>query len=170
MKHKAGDIATIRRDLTMGEAYGDYDVLGAMSKLRGKQVTISQVIGQTFYKIEDDGNMYCWTDEMFEKPTLASSEEENGLVNEVIHTDLLVENYKLKTALEVMKTTLKIHETIINANINKDSDMKFNSVEQMALYLNAMNKGLMDVIDFHMNRDMDEVKREMNRVLDGLNR
>lgn len=69
---KVGDRVVIRNDL---KEYHKYDmentldnsqiVVPSMMVLRGKTVIISEA-RQQFYRIEEDGGCWCWTDQMFE--------------------------------------------------------------------------------------------------------
>ena len=62
---KVGDIVTVRKDLVIGEIYGNQSFVYEMDRHRGFQLTISY--------IQDNGCMYVkeaawiWTEEMFEK-------------------------------------------------------------------------------------------------------
>lgn len=70
MKYKVGDRVRVRRDLKeFGRYYSEdkktFDVaVRKMLKMRGKIVTISEVLDVDKYKIKEFG--WSWTDEMFE--------------------------------------------------------------------------------------------------------
>ena len=63
MKYKVGDKVRVRRDLEEGKAYGGWDALEDMVKMRGETVTIRRVRSSA-YELEEKGLM--WTDEMLE--------------------------------------------------------------------------------------------------------
>lgn len=70
MKYKVGDRVRVRRDLKALKHYYSEDkktcdvAVGEMLKMRGKIVTISEVLDIGKYKIKEFG--WSWTDEMFE--------------------------------------------------------------------------------------------------------
>lgn len=64
MKYKAGDKVRVRKDLKERMSYGCERFTDAMKKQMGKIVTISNVIDDIYYYIQED--IYNWTDEMFE--------------------------------------------------------------------------------------------------------
>lgn len=66
MKHKVGDVVKVRDDLKSKVEYGGIEFLNSyMNKYLGKEVTI-EILHKDYYEIEEDGNLCCWTDEMFE--------------------------------------------------------------------------------------------------------
>jgi len=69
MKHKVGNIVTVRSDLEVHERYGGDYFTANMEKFKGKKVSIDRV-GQYIYKIAEDGGSRNWTDEMFEDHTI----------------------------------------------------------------------------------------------------
>lgn len=64
VKYKAGDKVRVRKDLKERMSYGCERFTDAMKKQMGKIVTISNVIDDIYYYIQED--IYNWTDEMFE--------------------------------------------------------------------------------------------------------
>lgn len=65
MEYKVGDKVRVRKDLCVGLAYNHWLFVDAMTKHRGKMVTIAAVrFG--LYHIKEDGASYSWTDEMLE--------------------------------------------------------------------------------------------------------
>ena len=64
VKYKAGDKVRVRKDLKERMGYGCERFTDAMKKQMGKIVTISNVIDDRYYYIQED--IYNWTDEMFE--------------------------------------------------------------------------------------------------------
>lgn len=65
MKYKVGDKVRIRRDLEVGEIYGDSDFIETMEQFKGEVVTIIDV-NETSYNIKEDNIVFFWTDEMIE--------------------------------------------------------------------------------------------------------
>lgn len=66
MKYKVGDKVRVRKDLVMGGNYGGSVAVDDMIDLCGSVVTIERVGAEFGYRIEEDPDDYCWTDEMFE--------------------------------------------------------------------------------------------------------
>lgn len=69
MKYQIGDKPYVINDLTEGVWYGDTDAVEEMLEFKGKQVTICDIVcdvDESFYSIEEDGEMWSWTDEMLE--------------------------------------------------------------------------------------------------------
>ncbi|WP_270433501.1 hypothetical protein [Anaerostipes hominis (ex Lee et al. 2021)] len=67
MKYKVGDKVKIRKDLGEEEIYGGIFATEAMCKKAGNIVTISKiVIPSKRYRIEEDRELWAWTDEMLE--------------------------------------------------------------------------------------------------------
>ena len=68
MRFKVGDTPVIRNDLKVGLTYGSNDVTEEMVDFCGVRVTVSSIVGSETkeYTIEEDGDTWFWTDEMFE--------------------------------------------------------------------------------------------------------
>lgn len=71
MKYKIGDKVRVRYDLAKGKIYlmsngfeGD-SVESEMLEFKDKEVTISSYTPTGKYHIKEDGEEWCWTDEMF---------------------------------------------------------------------------------------------------------
>lgn len=64
MKYKVGDKVRVRKDLEEDKRYGDDCVVSDMMQMRGIEVTISEIINNTKYRIKECA--WSWTDEMFE--------------------------------------------------------------------------------------------------------
>ena len=64
MRYKAGDKVRVRKDLKERMGYGCQRFVDSMKKQMGKIVTISNVVDDRYYYIQEDN--YNWTDEMFE--------------------------------------------------------------------------------------------------------
>lgn len=65
MKYKVGDKVRIRKDLEVGKDYGKRAVVPEMTNLKGMMATIKSV-GRDYYEIEEDIDLFDWTDEMIE--------------------------------------------------------------------------------------------------------
>ena len=63
-KYQVGDKVVVRADLRIGRFYGADTFVASMSDFMGTSVTISKVLGEGMYNIEEDTG-YRWTDEMF---------------------------------------------------------------------------------------------------------
>ena len=82
-KYKIGDKVIVREDLKIGKEYGRYFFMSEMNFLKGKTVTITNVIDNK-YKIEEDNKIWWWTDEMFfEKVSEDFSSEESDSQNTI---------------------------------------------------------------------------------------
>lgn len=66
MERKTGEKVYIRNDLIEGICYGDDIVIDEMLEFLGKEVTIASG-NDSIYLIEEDGQMWSWTEEMFDK-------------------------------------------------------------------------------------------------------
>ena len=67
MKYKVGDKVRVRSDLQIGTQYGAYMFASGMVDYKGKVVTISAIdLNRLRYFIEEDGEGWRWTYEMFE--------------------------------------------------------------------------------------------------------
>lgn len=64
MRYKVGDKVRVRKDLKEQMGYGCQRFVDSMKKQMGKIVTISNVVDDRYYYIQEDN--YNWTDEMFE--------------------------------------------------------------------------------------------------------
>lgn len=64
MKYKIGDRVRVRKDLVHGKGYGGQTFY--MDDWKGKVVTISSINSHGYYEIAGDGDVWWWTDEMFE--------------------------------------------------------------------------------------------------------
>lgn len=65
MKYKVGDKVKVRSDLKEDTMYGGQTFVDCMVKYMGKIMTVKQVYGKC-YSLEEDGEKWAWTDEMFE--------------------------------------------------------------------------------------------------------
>ena len=71
MKYKIGDKVRVKDNLKVGKIYfmsntTEFDsVEQEMLKFKGKEVTISSYTPTGKYHIKEDGEEWCWTDEMF---------------------------------------------------------------------------------------------------------
>lgn len=98
MKYKVGDKIRVRKDLEVGEIYGNIDFIDLMEKYKGQIVTVISV-GTAHYEIEEDNGTWAWTDEMLEP---VEEGEENDMNIEKLNgeykakMDALMEEYKTK--------------------------------------------------------------------------
>jgi hypothetical protein len=70
MKYKIGDKVKIREDLVTRRAYGKNTYVDSMKKIAKDHdyiLTIANIVCNKEYKMEEDGDMYYWTDEMIER-------------------------------------------------------------------------------------------------------
>ena len=75
MKHKVGDRVKIRKDLIVNEIYGYDAFVENMKSFLGKWVTIAKESDSHMkYYIEEDGERWAWTDEMFEDDVVESED------------------------------------------------------------------------------------------------
>lgn len=75
MRYKVGDRLRVRKDLAVGDIYGDGIFTWRMYTLLGKIVKISEVY-TSFYRIDDPDYELCsWTDDMFEPITKLTATE-----------------------------------------------------------------------------------------------
>lgn len=75
MRYKVGDRLRVRKDLAVGDIYGDGIFTWRMYTLLGKIVKISEVY-ISFYRIDDPDYELCsWTDDMFEPITKLTATE-----------------------------------------------------------------------------------------------
>lgn len=75
MRYKVGDRVRVRKDLVVGDIYGDGIFTWRMYTLLGKIVKISEVY-TSFYRIDDPDYELCsWTDDMFEPITKLTATE-----------------------------------------------------------------------------------------------
>ena len=65
MKYNIGDKVRVRSDLSTEETYGISVSASRVRNFSGREVTISNFNGKV-YKIEEDSNIWDWTDLMFE--------------------------------------------------------------------------------------------------------
>lgn len=66
MKYKIGDKVKIRKDLVENELYGGMDFIDEMSHCSGKVLTIYGIDDGKWYLMIEDGDSFCWSDEMIE--------------------------------------------------------------------------------------------------------
>lgn len=90
MKHKVGDIIRVRKDLRNGIDFGDCYVSSEMANLAGKLVTISGVVDDTYYYLEEDDLNYYWIDEFFEDEDdvdkiLKEEKKEDNILNKALN-------------------------------------------------------------------------------------
>lgn len=84
---KVGDKVTIRKDLIVGEDYGEIDFVSNMQDYLNKKAIITEVKvdieGEVFYCLDVDGEQWMWSEEMFEN----NSDENEAilLINAVIN-------------------------------------------------------------------------------------
>jgi len=57
----------VKSNLKKYKKYGEQSVVEDMMNYRGKVVTISKVLTNGLYQIEEDGGSWIWTDEMFDE-------------------------------------------------------------------------------------------------------
>lgn len=62
MKFKVGDKVRVREDLEINKMYGNYEFIKEMAHLKGKIVTIKEIL-KSGYRIKEE--YYMWTNEMF---------------------------------------------------------------------------------------------------------
>ena len=87
MKYKVGDKVKVRDDLKVGNCYNFYTYCGDMVNFKGKTVTIKSV-AYDFYRIEEDRQISCWTDLMFEDVnTEAEVDKFRAFLEEVANLD-----------------------------------------------------------------------------------
>lgn len=84
--------------------------------------------------------------------------------------DLQLENYKLNSSLKNLELQLELQQiilknTIANENGIDTSTVKFNSIEQIATYLCAMNQALITSTMFYINRPIEDIKKEVEDIL-----
>jgi hypothetical protein len=66
MKYKVGDKVRVRRDLEIGEFYGNHWYFNSdMEKYKGKEMTVYRVHSE-MYDMEEDNQRWGWVDEMLE--------------------------------------------------------------------------------------------------------
>ena len=65
-RYKKGDKVRVRSDLEVSNVYGGQTFSGHMINLKGKIVTIRNVLEHHGYTLVEDSNNYFWTDEMLE--------------------------------------------------------------------------------------------------------
>ncbi|MGL5329898.1 MAG: hypothetical protein ACRDD7_11555 [Peptostreptococcaceae bacterium] len=92
-----------------------------------------------------------------------------GEIEEMQHLDL--ENYKLNSALKNLELQLELQQiilknTIANENGADTSTVKFNSIEQFATYLCAMNQALVSSVKFYINRPVEDIRKEIEDILE----
>ena len=64
-----GDEVIIRSDLRVGQSYGPYPVwfVAIMSKFTGAKVTVSEMVEDHGFKIEEDGGKCTWCPRLIER-------------------------------------------------------------------------------------------------------
>lgn len=75
MKYNVGDKVKIREDLDTDKRYGTWDCSIAMANYGGSIATIVHCYDDS-YHINVDGELYDWTDEMFENDEESESKDE----------------------------------------------------------------------------------------------
>ena len=78
MKYKVGDKVKIRKKLIPETYYGDVWFTINMREYEGKEAIVKKVDPRA-YHLDIDGEMYWWTDEMFEPVEEMSAEEVFGI-------------------------------------------------------------------------------------------
>lgn len=66
MRYKVGDKVRVRKDLEVGKYYGSDLFAKEMKKYAGKTTTVNKITSNNKYRLEEDENKWCWTDEMLE--------------------------------------------------------------------------------------------------------
>lgn len=64
MKYKVGDRVKVRKDLEVGQVYGDCDFIEEMKEFRGKIMTVEKVYYSSYYL--HGGGTWHWSEEMLE--------------------------------------------------------------------------------------------------------
>ena len=167
MKYKVGDKVRVREDLKVGDGFGCTTAVVDMLKYRGKIMTIkearSSVVGNyTVYEINDDGEFWSWTDEMFE-PTYAdggyvpyhkiptpekpvSIEEQLGLPKGVSIHDLDIVSLYRPMNIDVQPLELVCNEEKakeIAERLNKELARHFNAFSNDGISAKNGGKNLM---------------------------
>lgn len=123
MKYKVGDKVRVKEDLKVDEIYGRERFVDNMEHLKGKIVTIEEVM-QSAYRIKE--NDFYWTDEMFEYVENEIKTIEDLQTNDIItlrNGDKLVVDYD-KDVVDVLVSEGNI---LVNLNsFNPDLTCKHN--------------------------------------------
>jgi len=68
MKHKVGDMVTIKADLSVYSYYGPhYCVIPSMEQYRGRRARVLRIGGDHYYNLCIDRGGHSWTESMFEE-------------------------------------------------------------------------------------------------------
>jgi hypothetical protein len=78
MLYKTGDVLMVDPDLTQGTR-GSVSVVQQMTKFAGMAITIKS-IGPKYYKIVEDHDNWCWSEECFVSPIKSADEAFDAFV------------------------------------------------------------------------------------------
>lgn len=118
MKHKVGDVVTIRKDLqkSVFKLCGAQLVIDSMLEHKGVKTTVTTVKNGC-YKVSIDNGRFVWTDEMFEEEKSKTTIQESLIVDMdkiILKLRGLLDNESSGTRRAV------IEEMIADMKINKN--------------------------------------------------
>jgi hypothetical protein len=90
MKFKKGDKVKVKDTLVVDEKYGGWKFSSSMNDMSGKVVTIAYGVASSYYKIEEDSNLWEYTDAMFEDETAQMMKKMSSLEERLTEIELML--------------------------------------------------------------------------------
>lgn len=147
MKFKVGDKVKIKDDLEIGEEYGvDILFISNMNVYKGMIATITHC-NTTSYKLDIDGGIYGWTDEMLEEIPITCS-----------NTDISI----LSDTTQI--TTIKVDGIVQRLEIYEKGET--NLMKILDIYKENREKELRNAHDTatEVISNNDEILKEINKI------